>query len=124
VSVSISHLKCISGPTNILLKATARGCKSDFFDSFEHAFLGVRELDRDLKCGALSSTALLSAALVSLMARFGLTKSPLAFCGFCLKIAATETDFLTFTGEICFDGCMPRRAREPGSWRSISMLLI
>jgi hypothetical protein len=108
---------------NVLLKVTASGCMFDFFVTLDPAFLGVRELDRDLKCGALSSAALLPAALESLIVRFDFTESSLIFCGFCLKMAATETDFLAFTGEICFGSSMPCRICGPGPCRSTSMLL-
>jgi hypothetical protein len=105
-----------------LLKVTASGCKSAFFDTLELVFLGLRELDRDLNCGALLSAAWPTAALELLTTRFVLTEPSFALNGFCLKTSATEIDFVTFTGGICLaGGRVP--CRRPEVMRSTSILL-
>lgn len=77
-----------------------------FLVTFPPTLCGLRELDRDLRLCALSSETSSPASLGIFAVDCGVAEA--LFARF-LKIAATDTDFLTGTGVTCFAGdCMLR----------------
>jgi hypothetical protein len=125
-TVSWRGIDKISRCESLPLKATARGCIADpFLDTFCPDFRGLRELDPDLKLCSFSAGASSTDNFGVLRAGCGVRYGLVIFCGCDLKIAATETDFCTATGEACLmGGCTLRRARRMGLGRPTSMLLV
>jgi hypothetical protein len=86
---------------------------SDFLDNF-FTFWGLCELERDLKLCAFLSKSLLSSVLGDFVSGWSnVDDTSFAFLACCLKIVATDTDFLTVTGVTCLvGGCILEQARN------------